>query len=206
VSIGWALLPIFEPDPDGAPQGAFCIHSTKKGMRHRKCARAIVQGPLATLSDPQLLTAYSCSLLTAAHCLQPLTAYSCSLRYHPPGALKAVAGDGAFVRSGEYRLQVYQVRRKGPCYKVAHTTPHTTLRLNKNREALRQRKLLPGSMHLRVLYEPPGPTAVRQTLSGFAQNTGRADPTRAQGRPSAARQCHFLCLMTSPFLFKWRAV
>jgi hypothetical protein len=30
--------------------------------------------------------------------------------------------------------------RKGPYYTVAHTTPHTTLNLNKNREALRQRK------------------------------------------------------------------
>jgi hypothetical protein len=33
------------------------------------------------------------------------------------------------------------VQRKGPYYTSSHTTPHTTLRLNQNREALRQRKL-----------------------------------------------------------------
>jgi hypothetical protein len=35
--------------------------------------------------------------------------------------------------------------RKGPYYTASHTTPHTTLHLNKNREVIRQRKLPPGS-------------------------------------------------------------
>ena len=40
--------------------------------------------------------------------------------------------------------------RKGPYYTAAHTTPHTTLHLNKNREALRQRKLSPRRPARRV--------------------------------------------------------
>jgi hypothetical protein len=39
-------------------------------------------------------------------------------------------------------FQEFQVREaeKVPYYAASHTTPHTTLYLNKNREALRQRK------------------------------------------------------------------
>ena len=43
--------------------------------------------------------------------------------------------------------------RKGPYYTVAHTTPHTTLCLNKNREVTRQRKLP----------RPSGPARARRT-------------------------------------------
>jgi hypothetical protein len=61
---------------------------------------------------------------------------------HPPGAPSAVARSALF-------------GRKVPYYTAPHTTPHTTLHSNKNREALRQRKLPRNHPALRERGEQP---------------------------------------------------
>jgi hypothetical protein len=56
------------------------------------------------------------------------------------GAIKQ--GFKLFCDEGRDGIKVMVRRqRKGPYYTAPHTTPHTTLRLNKNREVLRQRKV-----------------------------------------------------------------
>jgi hypothetical protein len=70
--------------------------------------------------------------------------------------------------------------RKGPYYTVAHTTPHTTLHLNKNREALRQRKsLTPGAAEAFAALNPAAAAAdLREAalIEGSSPGAVAADP------------------------------
>jgi hypothetical protein len=57
--------------------------------------------------------------------------------------------------AGQVPTQISNAR-KVPYYTIVHTTPHTTLHVNKNRQALRQRKCL----RLAVSYDDQVPTQI----------------------------------------------